>query len=158
MVNILSQKLKELYVPSQHVIASKRKRKQFLVKAVKGNNPDFLRQGPLQGGRRDPRTGARIAAGNEIIRKVTQTTMNEIYTSLYNALLDFLHEKKVSKAKAMGEAKDWIQGAVNPKHKGFCTPITKETCTPRRKALALRFKKAARKKKKKGGSGWQGKV
>lgn len=37
--------------------------------------------------------------------------------------------------------KKWIGGAINPKHKGFCTPITKSTCTPARKALALRFKK-----------------
>lgn len=35
----------------------------------------------------------------------------------------------------------WIQKAVNPDHKGFCTPMTKKTCTPRRKALAMRFKK-----------------
>jgi hypothetical protein len=35
----------------------------------------------------------------------------------------------------------WIQKAINPAHKGYCTPITKKTCTPRRKALALRFKK-----------------
>jgi hypothetical protein len=35
----------------------------------------------------------------------------------------------------------WIQKAVNPKHKGFCTPMTKKTCTPTRKALAKRFKK-----------------
>jgi len=32
----------------------------------------------------------------------------------------------------------WIQDAVNPKHKGYCTPMTKSTCTPRRKAFALR--------------------
>lgn len=40
-------------------------------------------------------------------------------------------------------AKDgkWIQKAVNPKHKGYCTPMTKKTCTPRRKALARTFKK-----------------
>ena len=38
-------------------------------------------------------------------------------------------------------AKKWIQGAVNPKHKGYCTPMTKSTCTPRRKALARTFKK-----------------
>lgn len=40
-------------------------------------------------------------------------------------------------------AKDghWIQKAVNPKHKGFCTPMTKSTCTPKRKALAHTFKK-----------------
>lgn len=37
--------------------------------------------------------------------------------------------------------KKWIQKAVNPKHKGYCTPMTKKTCTPRRKALAMRFKK-----------------
>ena len=35
----------------------------------------------------------------------------------------------------------WIQKAVNPEHKGFCTPMTKPTCTPQRKALAKRFKK-----------------
>ena len=36
--------------------------------------------------------------------------------------------------------KNWIQGAVNPKHKGYCTPMTKATCTPKRKALAKTFK------------------
>lgn len=36
---------------------------------------------------------------------------------------------------------NWIQHAVNPKHKGYCTPMTKKTCTPRRKALARTFKK-----------------
>lgn len=56
------------------------------------------------------------------------------------------------------ESNDWIQKAVNPKHKGYCTPMTKETCTPARKALAKRFKKAGRKEKKSGGTGWQGKV
>jgi len=35
----------------------------------------------------------------------------------------------------------WIQDAVNPKHKGYCTPMSKATCTPPRKALARRFKK-----------------
>lgn len=36
---------------------------------------------------------------------------------------------------------NWIKKAVNPKHKGYCTPMTKSTCTPRRKALARTFKK-----------------
>lgn len=36
--------------------------------------------------------------------------------------------------------KNWIQGAINPAHKGYCTPMTKSTCTPHRKALAIRFK------------------
>ena len=43
--------------------------------------------------------------------------------------------------------KDWISGAVNPKHKGFCSPMTKKTCTPARKRLAKTFKKMARKRK-----------
>jgi hypothetical protein len=56
--------------------------------------------------------------------------------------------------------KDWIQGAVDPAHKGFCTPMTKKTCTPARKALAKRFKKAGRREgtKKGGKTGWKGKV
>ena len=43
----------------------------------------------------------------------------------------------------MEQAKDgkWIQKAINPKHKGFCTPMSKKTCTPKRKALAKTFKK-----------------
>jgi len=29
---------------------------------------------------------------------------------------------------------------INPAHKGYCTPMTKSTCTPHRKALAIRLK------------------
>ena len=43
-----------------------------------------------------------------------------------------------------GTDKRWIQKAVNPKHKGYCTPMTKKTCTPARKALARTFKKKAK--------------
>ena len=39
------------------------------------------------------------------------------------------------------ESGKWIQGAVNPKHKGYCTPMTKATCTPKRKAFAMTMKK-----------------
>ena len=48
----------------------------------------------------------------------------------------------------MAEKKDkkWIQKAVNPKHKCYCTPLTKKTCTPKRKALAITFKKMAKNK------------
>ena len=35
----------------------------------------------------------------------------------------------------------WIQKAVNPEHKGDCTPMSKPSCTPHKKALAKRFKK-----------------
>jgi hypothetical protein len=41
----------------------------------------------------------------------------------------------------MAAKKKWIQKAVNPEHRGYCSPMSKSTCTPRRKALALRFKK-----------------
>jgi len=56
-----------------------------------------------------------------------------------------------SKLKAGGKvtkAKDgkWIQKAINPKHKGFCTPESKKTCTPRRKALAHTLRKMAKNK------------
>ena len=62
---------------------------------------------------------------------------------------DILIGKKViPKAKKGGAVKDdkWIQKAVNPAHKGFCTPMTKPTCTPKRKALALTLKKIAKNK------------
>lgn len=54
------------------------------------------------------------------------------------------------KYKAGGKVKkNWIQGAVNPAHKGFCTPLSKKTCTPKRKALALTFKAMGRARKAK---------
>jgi hypothetical protein len=40
----------------------------------------------------------------------------------------------------MAEKKKWIQNAINPKHKGYCTPMSKKTCTPARKAFARRAK------------------
>ena len=48
-----------------------------------------------------------------------------------------------------GKAKGgkWIQKAINPKHKGYCTPMTKKTCTPKRKALAMTLKKMAKARK-----------
>jgi hypothetical protein len=53
--------------------------------------------------------------------------------------------KNGSKIKAKDSK--WIQKAVNPKHKGFCTPMTKVTCTPKRKALAKTFKAMGRARK-----------
>ena len=43
--------------------------------------------------------------------------------------------------------KNWIKSAINPAHKGFCSPETKKTCTPRRKALAHTLRKMNKKKK-----------
>ena len=53
--------------------------------------------------------------------------------------------KQVQGLKKGGKVdKKWIQKAVDPKHKGYCTPMTKKTCTPARKALARTFKKKAK--------------
>ena len=53
---------------------------------------------------------------------------------------------KITKVKAKDGK--WIQKAINPKHKGYCTPTTKATCTPKRKALAKTLKKMAKARKK----------
>ena len=57
----------------------------------------------------------------------------------------------VGKKKGGKVDKKWIQKAVNPKHKGYCTPMTKPTCTPARKRLAKLFKSKAKKGWAKGG-------
>jgi hypothetical protein len=41
----------------------------------------------------------------------------------------------------MAKPKKWIQKAVNPAHKGYCTPMTKSTCTGRRRQFALMMKR-----------------
>lgn len=46
---------------------------------------------------------------------------------------------------------DWISKAVNKNHVGYCTPMSKPTCTPHRKALAMRFKHGDLHKKQLGG-------
>ena len=55
--------------------------------------------------------------------------------------------KTGTKVKVKAKDGKWIQKAVNPKHKGFCTPMTKATCTPKRKALAKTFKAMGRARK-----------
>ena len=58
-----------------------------------------------------------------------------------------VQERTLGNMKKGGKVdKKWIQKAVNPEHKGYCTPMTKATCTPKRKALAMTFKKMAKKK------------
>jgi hypothetical protein len=50
-------------------------------------------------------------------------------------------KKLKDQLERMNERKEkWIQKAIKPSHKGYCTPMTKSTCTPARKALAKRFK------------------
>ena len=77
----------------------------------------------------------------------TAAVEESVYTRIENLLL----EKKKKDKK-------WIQKAV--KHPGRCTPMPNPNCpvgSPQYN-LGKRFKKAAKKKEKKGGTGWQGKV
>lgn len=52
-----------------------------------------------------------------------------------------LPKKGQSYVSTYAKGGHWIQGAINSAHKGYCTPMTKATCTGRRRALALTFKK-----------------
>ena len=52
--------------------------------------------------------------------------------------------KRPDMKKGGSTDKKWIQKAINPAHKGYCTPMTKPTCTPKRKALAITLKKMAK--------------
>lgn len=52
-----------------------------------------------------------------------------------------LPKKGQSSISTYAKGGHWIQGAINPAHKGYCTPMTKSTCTGRRRALAMTFKK-----------------
>jgi len=69
------------------------------------------------------------------------------YWNTLSPIHDTLTKKATGGRVALKEGtkdNNWIQKAVDPKHKGFCTPMTKKTCTPRRKALAKTFKKKAK--------------
>lgn len=81
---------------------------------------------------------------NRVNKIVTPLRKAEVKKGI-NTYDDYLK----SKVKEKPKAKDgkWIQKAVNPAHKGYCTPMTKKTCTPKRKALAMTFKKMAKARK-----------
>lgn len=59
---------------------------------------------------------------------------------------------KITKIPSFKTGGKWLQSAINKNHRGFCTPMTKATCTPHRKALARRFKSGEFKKHQQGGS------
>jgi DNA-directed RNA polymerase subunit RPC12/RpoP len=71
--------------------------------------------------------------------------MNERYVQLVNAKRN-LSEAELKEVKALrekieriSEKQKWMKD-INPDHKGYCTPMSKSTCTPRRKAFAKRAK------------------
>ena len=97
---------------------------------------------------RQQQTRGKMGGGASQKIKNRRLGFGENTMNVYNKIYELLTES------------DWIQGAVNPAHKGYCTPMTKKTCTPARKALAKRFKKVGRREGTKAGgkTGWKGKV
>jgi hypothetical protein len=77
-------------------------------------------------------TSAKANAKRELKKKVDDTAKK-------------ITSNVMKKGGSTGDKK-WIQKAINPKHKGYCTPMTKPTCTPKRKALAVTLKKMAKNK------------
>ena len=68
---------------------------------------------------------------NGYMKKTKPLSTENSLTKMISSVID----------EVLAEDDKWIQGAVNPEHKGYCTPMSKDTCTPKRKALAKRFKK-----------------
>ena len=48
--------------------------------------------------------------------------------------------KRTVRRKPKAKKRLSLKRAINPAHKGYCTPLSKSTCTPHRKALARRLK------------------
>jgi hypothetical protein len=117
-----------------------------------------LNRGYAKGGRAGFGVGSIVAKG--IKKALKPKGVFKPKKKVYPETEDLTHQKgpyvgdvgseKTKKAEGgrigfkKGTDKKWIQKAVNPKHKGYCTPMTKKTCTPARKALARTFKKKAK--------------
>lgn len=84
--------------------------------------------------------GLTTAAANKIVQK---TKAKQEAKKGAKETISMLEKTKVMK-KGGSTDKKWIQKAINPAHKGYCTPMTKPTCTPKRKALAMTLKKMAK--------------
>lgn len=74
------------------------------------------------------------ALGNFIGNKLDKKDNNPIQTNHFS---EYINPTPYGTMKSGG----WIQKAINPAHKGYCTPLSKSTCTGHRRALALMFKK-----------------
>ena len=83
-----------------------------------------------------------IIGGNKRRRKARKAKAEQSYKSMAadaqqrsSQMVDNTPDVAVMKSGG------WIQKAINPAHKGYCTPLSKPSCTGHRRALALRFKK-----------------
>ena len=86
----------------------------------------------------------------QVIREQVEVILtNEEAIEMFDLDPEVLLDEMMSHGTDLEEKKkkgdDWIGDAVNPKHKGYCTPMTKKTCTPPRKRLAKIFKGTIRK-------------
>jgi hypothetical protein len=79
------------------------------------------------------------------IKKNKEAVVSPSTPRAYSASKKVNLDKPMKKGGAVKDKK-WMQKAVNPEHKGYCTPMTKPTCTPKRKALAKTFRAMAKKK------------
>ena len=115
--------------------------------SIKGRSP-ILRQGFAQGGRAKAADTFVERAGGSEKGKPHSTKEGRIASGTRRIKRLLSADKKAEGGriglKKGGSDKKWIQKAVDPKHKGYCTPMTKKTCTPARKALARTFKKKAK--------------
>jgi len=82
-----------------------------------------------------------VKVAQEIATEFDRMGLETHWDRLYNDFLTTISKIGMLNLKINEKDDKWIQKAVNPEHKGYCTPMTKDTCTPARKALAKRFKK-----------------
>jgi hypothetical protein len=126
--------------------------KKELEKAKKGGTVPKAQSG-LSIGQGPNNTAAKSNIGPKIAAAIGSATtaagvaVNKLKKKR-QAKLEKLKNEQTPEKKKGGSTGDkkWIQKAINPKHKGFCTPMTKPTCTPKRKALAKTLKAMAKKK------------
>lgn len=71
------------------------------------------------------------------MKKVVKDTKSLLFENMLKLNPDF----KLKQGMLNENQDNWIQNVVDPEHKDYCTPLSKPTCTPKRKALAMRFKK-----------------
>jgi hypothetical protein len=78
--------------------------------------------------------GSKVGRPSKKIKRKKRSAKKSIRENVYNRLGTLLLEKKKKDKK-------WLQKAVNPKHEGWCTPMTKSTCTGHRRAFAQLMKR-----------------
>ena len=76
----------------------------------------------------------------ELLKAGWRELPDEKINAFYSDIEDQFKKRGIDPHSLNEKDDKWIQKAVDPKHKGYCTPMTKDTCTPARKAFAKRAK------------------